>query len=217
MSLRLNERGALNVLLIPLIVTVMFFFGTLGFAAWAFMGRQDYKNNVDPKIAAAVAAAVEKTKTEKDNEFVQREKEPLREYVGPVSLGSVTFKYPKTWSGYYTDKNTESMLIMHPKLVPGNDKSLYALRVEVVSTAYDKVLQSYESSVKSGKLTAEPYRLELLQEVEGVRINGELSNGVSGSMVILPLRDKTLKISTESEEFTEDFDGIILKNFTFSP
>jgi len=36
-------------------------------------------------------------------------------------------------------------------------------------------------------------------------------------MILLPLRDKTLKISTESQQFVGDFDNIILANLKFVP
>lgn len=217
MKLSLGERGGINVLLVPLVLSVLFFFGALGFGVWAYMERGDYKDRSDQKTAAAVTVAVDQAKSEKDNEFIQSEKNPLRDYVGPVALGSITFKYPKTWSGYATEEATESMLLMHPKIVPGEDKSAYALRVEVVPSGYDRVIASMENNVKSGKLSASPFRLDKLQEALGTRFDGEIANGKTGSVVILPLRDKTIKISTEAEDYVSDFNDIILKNFTFSP
>lgn len=217
MSLRQNQSGGLNVLLIPFILSVVMFFGALGFGVWAFMERGDYKDRSDQKSEAAVAVAVDKAKSEKDNEFVEKEKNPLRDYTGPVALGSISLKYPKTWSGYATDEANKSTLLMHPKIVPGDAKSAYALRVEVLPTSYDRVLASLENGVKSGKLSASPYRLEKLQEVLGTRFDGEIASGKSGSVVVLPLRDKTIKISTEAEDYLGDFDDIILPNFTFSP
>lgn len=204
-------------LLIPLIFATLFFFGALGFGAWAFMERQDYKDRSDKKSEAAVAVAVEKAKSEKDNEFIQKEKDPLRDYTGPVALGSVTLRYPKTWSGHFTEKQTESTLLMHPKIVPGDPKSAFALKVEVVTGQYDRVLTSLEANVKSGKISASAFRLEKLPEVLGTRFDGEISSGKKGSLVVLPLRDKTIKISTEAEDYLGDFDDIILKNFSFSP
>lgn len=217
MKSTLGERGGLNVLMIPLILATILFFGALGFGVWAFMSRADYKDNSDKKSDVAVAVAVEKAKSAKDNEFIQKEKNPLREYVGSEALGSITFKYPKTWSGYSTEQGNESTLVMYPKIVPGDPKSAYALRVEIVNGSYDKILNTFDSNVKSGKLEASAFRLEKLQEVLGTRFDGEISTGKNGSMVVLPLRDKTLKISTEAEDFSEDFDNIILKNFSFSP
>lgn len=181
------------------------------------MSRADYKNNSDQKVEAAVTVAVEKAKSEKDNEFIQKEKDPLRDYTGPDTLGSISLRYPKTWSGEYSERSNESTLIMHPGIVPADEKTAYALRVEVAPGSYDKALSALEASVKSGKLEASAYRLPKLQEVLGTRFDGEIASGKTGSIVVLPLRDKTLKISTEAEDYLGDFDDIILKNFTFSP
>jgi len=41
---------------------------------------------------------------------------------------------------------------------------------------------------------------------------------VQGSMVLVPLRDKTLKIWTEADEtYLKDFNENILPNYTFEP
>lgn len=217
MNVSLGERGAMNVLLIPLILSVVFFFGALGFGVWSFMERDRYKTETDQIVAAEVKTAVDEANTKKDNEFIEREKEPYRDYNGPVALGTVNFKYPKTWSGYFRESNTELSVIMHPALVPGDEKSAYALRVEVENSTYDRNVAALESNVKSGKLSANPYRLEKIPNVLGTRFDGELRSGKRGSVILLPLRDKTLRITTESEDFVGDFDNIILKNFTFSP
>jgi hypothetical protein len=217
MKLSLGERGEINTLLIPLILSTIFFFGSLGFGVWAYMERGHYKDDTDAIVAGAVESAVEKAKSEKDNEFIEREKNPYRDYQGPASLGSIQFKYPKTWSGSFKESNTELQVTMHPALVPLNEKTSYALKVEVVNQAYDRVATSMESSVKNGKLTANPFRLDKLDSVVGTRFDGELRTEKQGSVVILPMRDKTLRITTESQDFVGDFNNIILKNFTFSP
>lgn len=213
----MNQVGAMNVLLIPLIFSSVFFVSALGFGVWAFMGREDYKNNSDQKRDTAVQVAIKQTESKKDNEFIESEKKPYRVYSGSEALGSITFEYPKTWSGYFTEDNTKSELIMFPGLVPGNDKSLYAVRMQVESAPYDRVVKSYESDVKSGKLNAEAFRLDKLPEVAGTRLDGEIKNGIQGSVVVLPIRDKTVRISVESSDFTGDFDTIILPSFSFLP
>ena len=94
-----NEVGAINALLLPLILAVLVLFGAIGFGAWAFSSRQDYKNNVEAKIAAAVADAKVVEGKRKDAVFAEESKNPLKAYNGPSAYGSVTINYPKTWSG----------------------------------------------------------------------------------------------------------------------
>lgn len=218
---RLNQRGSLNPLLIPLILVSLLFVAVAGFAGWSYMSRQDYKNNSDKKSAAAVAVAVEKAKTDKDNEFIQKEKEPFRQYNGPEPYGSLEINYPKTWSVYVSEKSSGSSnpvdAYFMPKFVPSTDgKASYALRVQVANTSYDQAVQQFDSLVKQGKVKATAYIPAKVQNVTGVRLDGEVVFGKQGAMVIVPLRDKTLKIWTESKDFLDDFNNRILPNYSYA-
>jgi hypothetical protein len=54
-------------------------------------------------------------------------------------------------------------------------------------------------------------------KIVGDYVKGQIQSDKQGEMVLLPLRDQTLAIWTESTAFENDFNNIILKNFTFSP
>lgn len=216
-KLRGSQNGSL---LIPLILFIMLFIGAAGFGVWAFMGRQDYKNNVDAKIDKATTMAVKKSEKKQEAEFIQREKRPLRTYRGPQSLGSVALKYPKTWSIYADElQDGELTVLGHPKYVPADDggNQAYALKVEVLSQAYDETASDYEDAVKDGMAKARPYKLPKRKSVTGLRVDGSVDDDHRGVAVILPLRDKTLVISTLSDQYVDDFDSIILKQFNFIP
>lgn len=220
MKLKNHESGAISGLLISLILTVLLLFGALGFGTWAFMSREDYRNNVEEKIDEAVEVAVKRAETKKENEFVEREKRPLTTYRGPQSLGSMKVKYPKTWSVYVDESDSSEITILaHPKFVPAGDggNPAYALKIEVVNENYDQSAGEYESAIESGEAKARPYKLPKQPKIIGLRVDGSLNDDHRGSAVILPLRDKTIIISTLSEQFRGDFDNIILKNFNFIP
>jgi hypothetical protein len=218
---RLNQQGRVNALLIPLVLVVLLFLIAGSFGIWAFMSRQDYKNNVDEKIKTAVVVADKETATRKDNEFAEKEKLPLRTYSGPAAYGSVVLQYPKTWSAYVGEKpgNTSPVEAwFHPGFVPvaqGTDTS-YALRLQVTGTSYADVIKGYDNSVKSGKAKASPYTPAKNPSITGTRFDGEISPGKTGAMVIVPLRDKTLKIWTESSDYVNDFNTNILPNYSFA-
>ncbi len=218
---KLNATGALDVFLIPLIVVTILLVAAGSFAVWAYMSRQDYKYNTDQKVAAAVEVAKKQTSTAKDNEFAEKEKLPLKEYDGPAAFGSVVIKYPKTWGAYVNEQDRGSTPIdgyFHPVFVPGTtSKTSFALRVQVLGSDYTTALKSYESQIKIGKIKAAPYVPPKVQSVTGMRLEGEVAPRKQGYMVILPMRDKTLKIWTESSEFLNDFNNNILPNFTFEP
>jgi hypothetical protein len=219
---KLGSRGELNILLIPLILVVLLLFGAGGFGYWAYTGRQDYKDNVDQKINAAVAIAVQNESTTKDKEFAQKEKFPLTTYTGPEAFGTIKVQYPKTWSAYIptqADSGTPIDGYFYPGVVPDttNQNTAFALRVQVTTDSYDSVLQNYESAVQTNTVTVKPYALPNVPKVVGVRVEGAIQPQKQGSMIVLPLRNETLEIWTESGAFEDDFNNIILKNFTFSP
>lgn len=205
-------------MIIALVVFILLFMGAAGFGLWALAQRNDFKSNSDKKVAAAVTKAVKETEGKKDTEFVEREKDPLAEYAGPAAFGSIKIKYPKTWSAYITENDKDNTPIngyFHPNFVPGlNSGVAIALHLEVLDTDYTKELEKFDSDTKSGKVKVTPLTH---QGVTGARIDGEVIRDRKGSVVLLPMRDKTLKLTTESESFTGDFNEIILKNLTFSP
>lgn len=214
-------KNHINALLIPLIVAVLLLIAAISFGFWAYLGREDYKNNSDKKAAAAVAAAEEILDGKKEAEFAEREKEPLKEYKGPATFGSLVIKYPKTWSAYVTESSRGATPLdgyLHPDVVSGvQSGTAYAVHFQVTSTAYDQELKKFESAAKQGTVSVSPITAPLVSNVAGVRITGEIENGKQGVTVLFPLRDKTLKITTESERFVGDFDTFILPNLTFSP
>ncbi len=216
-----RQEGSINVLLIPLILAVVFFFAALGFALWAYAGRQDYKNNVDQKIATAVEVAEQETATEKDNEFIQREKQPLKEYQSPSSAGTLSIKYPKTWSAYVDQRDNGSLAVdgyFQPNFVPGVETGAnYALRVQVTNSSYADELRSFDGRVKQGAAQAAPYKPVNVDNVIGTQITGDLGENKTGTLVLLPLRDKTIKLWTEGDQFRSDFFDNILANFKFTP
>lgn len=219
-SLRRDERG-MNVLLLSLIFAVVFFLLTLGFGLWAYSSRQDYKNNTDQKIATAVDVAEKDTATKKDNEFIEREKQPLKEYKGPGAYGGVQVRYPKTWSAYVDETGKGSSPVdgyFHPNFVPGvSSDSNFALRLQVVDRAFADEIRTYDAQVKSGKSTAEPYKPVNVPNIVGLKLEGEIVPRKQGVMILIPLRDKTIKISTESDQYKKDFFDNILPNLSFTP
>lgn len=218
-----RQRGALNLLLIPLILLSIAFIGVSTFAYTASLRADDYKNNVDAKVEAAVAEAEKKTIAQKEKDFAEKEKFPYDTYTGPVAAGSLKIQYPKTWSAYVIapqNRTTKPLdAYFYPGQVPAisDQNNSFALRVVVEQRAYDSIVKSFQGEQKSGKVTIEPYQSANVPSVVGVRVNGEIAQKKQGSMIILPFRDKTLQMWTESVEFNDEFDDIILKNFTLTP
>lgn len=216
-TMKSSQHGYINVLLIPLIMSSVLLLFAVGFSAWAFVGRRDYKNNSDQKAETAATVAAERAKTEKDNEFVQKEKEPLKSYTGPSQYGSISMKYPKTWSAYAQEDQNMLTLLMQPDVVSSNKETPYSLKVEVIEQPYAQVITAKDNDVKQGKIKASAFSLAKVPGVLGLRVDGQLSQQKSGTAIYLPLRDSTIVISSESPDKVADLNNIILPNFEFSP
>jgi hypothetical protein len=203
-------------------ITLVLLLGAIGGFVWAFMEREDYKKNSDQKVAAAVEIAKKEEAEAKDKEFVEKEKNPYVVYTTQAAYGAINVTYPKTWSAYVSETPTNSSLpvdaYFHPNLVPGLlSGTAYALRLQVVGVDYARELKQFDSQVKTGKVKISAYTPPKMPGVTGSRIEGELVKGQQGAMVMLPLRDKTIKISTQAPQFKGDFQDIILANLTFVP
>ena len=216
-----DQRGNVDIWLVGFFVVLVLFFGTLGFGIWAFSGRQNYKNNVDGLIADAVAQAEQATSDRKDKEFVEKEKEPYRDYISPSAYGSVDIKYPKTWSAYVDESGRGNIPVdgyFNPATVPGTTTNAnYAIRTQVINTQYAQNIKQFDSALKNGKVKISPYSAPKVSSVVGIRVEGEIANAKQGSMIILPMRDKTLRVWTESVQFVGDLDKIVLANLVFVP
>lgn len=218
-----NQNGSVVSVGLPVFLIIALV-GALIFGGWAFMGRQDFKTNSDKKIAAAVDSAKKTQADELQKAFAEQAKLPYKTYKGPTTYGSVTFDYPKTWSGY-VDESASSEPIngyFYPGILPGlQSKASYALRVELIDTDYSSVLAQRDSQVKDGSVRASAYipsKMVGVTNVQtGTRLDGALDSGTNGSMIIVKVRDKTLTVYTQSNDFLNDFNGTVLPSLTFAP
>lgn len=222
--LKHNQDGSVSGVGISLIIAIVLLVGAIGFGAWAFNSRQDYKDNVDAKINTAVTAAVAREDKIKDAQFAEDYKKPFKIYQGPEAYGSLMVSYPKTWSAYVDDSGKGKALVdgyFAPNTVPSiiDKNSVFALRVLVIDQPYTQALQQFTSQQSTGKLTISAYALPKLPKVVGVKAVGQLSSSQASNvtMIVLPLRSQTLEFWTEGSQYLNDFNNYILPNFTFSP
>lgn len=219
----MRQTGAMNLLVIPLILLIMALLGVSALTAMYYGQAEDYKNNVEQKIAAAVEESNQEISEQKEKDFAEKEKYPYDTYSGPDAAGSLRIQYPKTWSAYVVEpRSTNSKPIdgyFNPGHVPAitDNNNSFALRVLVVQQSYDTIMKQYVSDQKNGKVTIAPYQSPNVPSLVGSRVEGEVESKKQGVKVLLPFRDKTLQLWTESTEYKSDFDNIILKNFTLTP
>jgi len=212
----------LSIAIISLLVLVLII--SLVFGYWAYSGRQDYKDNSDQKASVAVKKATDEQKKTLDAAYEEREKSPYKKYTSPTQYGSVEIVHSKMWSGYIIEQSSNSGTVVngyfYPNYVPNisDNKTNFSLRVQINDTNYNNELNRYAQLVKKGSLKSTPFIPEQVKgAIVGVRLDGQLESSKRGAMVILPLRDKVLKIWTENQSAINDFTNIVLKNLNYTP
>jgi len=188
-----------------LILAIVFIITTLaaaGVGVWAYMNYLDQKDNTDAKISTAVTAAV-KVQADKDAEaFLQKEKQPNRQFAGPDDYGRLSLDYPKTWSIYIdkdsSDGNTYSAYFNPVTVPPIDANTQYALRLTIEQETYEKVIAKYDSLVKKGDLKASAVKID---GTDGTRLDGSFTKNIRGAAVIFKIRDKTVTLRTDADTF----------------
>jgi hypothetical protein len=215
-----------NKYVVTIILTILLL-GSAGFGIWAYGQAQDYKHKSDQKTATAVEAAKNLQAAQLQAQFDDQLKLPYKEYQGSPTYGSISFNYPKSWS-VYDDSNSSSQPVdayFHPEIVPSTQsKTAYALRVELVNTDYSQVLQTFDSSISAGEVSAKAYvpkkLVGMANVTPGVYLSGKINPDNSeqhGYMMVIKARDKTLRIYTESTKYKIDFDKTVLASLEFEP
>lgn len=201
----------MNGWLIVAIGAIVLFLISTALAAWAYMSYIEQRSDVAGKIKLAEAEAA-KIQQEKDQkEFDEREKNPRMEFVGPAEYGRLSFWYPKTWSVYIErdgSNRSDYKAYLHKDIIaPLSDReSRYMMRVEILNRDFDAVLKEYESKIKKGELkTSTPE----YNGIASTRIDGVFDKTLHGSVVLMRVRDKTIRLSTDSENFRPDFDAVL--------
>jgi hypothetical protein len=224
---RLGSRGELDALLIPLILAIVLLIGAASFGYWAYSQMQNYKNNTEQISAAAVQNANQQLTKQLQAQFNEQAKSPFKVYNGPGTYGSLHIVYPKTWSAYISENaaNTGTPVdgYFYPDVVPytgtdnNNASANFALRTQILGQTYSAVLQTFQSQVQQGQVTVRPFKLAKVPSVVGVEVTGQIQQNKTGTLIVLPVRNQTLEVWTEGDQFTKDFTGIILPNMSFSP
>lgn len=208
-------------LIISLVAFIVLFIAASVLALIYYFQMQDYKNNSDQKAAVAVEIANQKQKDELEKQFEEKYKEPLVKYTSPAQYGSVSLSYPKTWSAYVNEGTGTSAVdaYFNPSFVPAPEASRdykYALRAQILNSNYQRELDGYKQFIEKGETKVIPLS-GLPNNSTGTRLEGKINDKSNGVVVIIPVRDKVLKIWTEGDVYRADFDNFIIKNLNYNP
>lgn len=211
-----SQAGSVNPLLVSSIIMGLLAALFAGAFFWAYGNYSDQKNNTDAKISVAVTDAKKQQMAADEKDYLEKEKQPYKQLIGPDDLGRVSISYPKNWSVYVAQSNSDAYeaYLNQDSVQQVTNTQSFAARVVMTNQLYEKVIATYDALVKKGDLKSSPITVNNFQ---GVRLDGKFSATRSGSAVIFKVRDKTLTIATDIDSFKSDFDNIIIKSLDFNP
>ena len=206
-----KERGSVNGWMVGTIGCLILFLIAGSLAIWAYMQYSHEKSNVDSKVAIEVAKGKSEQAESDQKKFSEEAKNPRIEFVGPSEYGRVSFMYPKTWSVYIENDGSnrgDYKAYLNPVAVPSasNKASRFALRLEIINKNLDTVLNDYQSRLKKGELTSSSTEFN---GISATRIDGTFEKELRGSVVLMKVRDKTIRFSTDADTFKSDFQTIL--------
>ena len=163
------------------------------------------------KVAIEVAEGRRKQAEYDQGQCLEQAKSQRIEFVGPTEYGRVSFLYPKIWSVYIANDGSDRgdyKAYLHPVSVPSttNKSSRFALRLEIINKNMDTVLNDYQSRLKKGELTSSSTEFN---GISATRIDGTFEKELRGSVVLMKVRDKTIRFSTDADTFKPDFQTIL--------
>ena len=205
------EQGSANGWMIGAIASLVLFLIAGALAIWVYVMYIQEKSDVDGQIQLAETKARSDQSEIERKKYAEEAKNPRIEFVGPSEYGRVSFMYPKAWS-VYVDKDGSDRgdykAYFHPGTVPSvsNKASRFAFRVEVLNSDFDKVLSQYSSLLKKGDLVSSSVEFN---GDSATRIDGAFSDDLRGSVVLMKVRDKTIRFSTDADTFKPDFETVL--------
>ena len=206
-----SERGSVNGWMVGTIGCLILFLIAGSLAIWAYMQYSRAKSSVDSKVAIKVAEGKREQAESDWRKYSDAAKNPRIEFVGPAEYGRVSFMYPKDWSVYVANDGSDRgdyKAYLHPVSVPSttNKNSRFALRLEIINKNMDTVLNDYQSRLKKGELTSSSTEFN---GISATRIDGTFEKELRGSVVLMKVRDKTIRFSTDADTFKPDFQTIL--------
>ena len=185
----------------------------IGLFIWMMVQYDDARTDVDGQIATAVAAAEDEQAQKMEAEFLEREKDPYKDFAGPADYGGLSFKYPKTWSVYIAQdaaRGGDYEAYFNPvEVEPVSDLTINALRLSIRDQSFDNVVAQYQGPLQDPNSNL---------SMTTIDVNGASANRYEGKIpgteyvgifVVFKIRDKTAILRTDSVLFREDFDRLI--------
>jgi hypothetical protein len=204
---------------ILLIVSAIVILIMLGVILW--FGSRAFVNDksLNAKYEAGVSDGRSIQKSEDRKQVQEATENPYRTYKAPNQYGGFEVSFPKNWSLAINSSTQDPIIGMaHPDLVDIKNDD-FALRFTYENAKFADTQKKYDKQTKEAKrsLISEPTKVS---GIDGIRYTGDLESSSSdpnkkkkvGTVVIVPVRDKTLIFQTDSNEnYLNYFNEILSK------
>lgn len=170
--------------------------------------------NLQNLIAQAKKQAAAEQKQLDDAANTKANELPYRTYTALPADGGFSLNIPKSWSlyaGHNADNVTQLQLLADPEVVNNNlgprAINTHALRLTLLSKTQAAVIRGYDDKIKKKEVTSKTVQVS---GISATWLEGSIDdNRHTGVVVILPLRDKTMVIGTDSRDYLEEFNTIL--------
>ncbi len=145
----------------------------------------------------------------------------FRTYTAPESAGSFTVDIPKSWSLEISTEDGEGSIsgIAMPDYVETKLEQ-YALRFSLLDKKLDEVKKPLDSISTDKGSTKKKVTMqeETVSGIKSFRYTGQISSKIpNGTIILIPLRDKTFSIQTDDNTKYLEVYNTIVKNLRLNP
>lgn len=193
-----QKTKTMQIVIIALaVVAVILLITVIVFASRAFI-NDDKLAQANKQGQEAGAAAQKNADEKKAAELANTD---VRTYTAPDDAGNFRLSIPKSWSLSVSPNDAGSTItaISNPDYIDTKSDQ-YSLRYSLRNQDYDAAVKTYDAQTKGTPATpAKLTKQEItVSGIKGVRYTGQLSSKIpNGTVVLLPVRDKTFIIQTD--------------------
>lgn len=180
-----------------------------------FLKARDIELNQASDDTMAIEQGKLQQQQEDDARYLEEDKKPFIEFQGvPSDLGALSFTYPRTWSVYVDEDGSErseySAYFRPSEVLPvDKESSRYALRLKIVDRQYTEVQAEYNNM--DGLTAAVGGTTKSDNGVSMIRYDGQISEEITGSVVLVEINDKTAILQTDADTYSADYE-LVLKS-----
>lgn len=200
--LKQNKLLKIIAIILGVIILIM-----VGVGAWLANKASVNDKALNEKYQAGISEGRSIQKSEDRKEVREATENPFRTYKAPNQYGGFEVSFPKNWSLAIDSTSSAPIIgLSHPDLVDIKNDN-FALRFTLDNMKFTDTQKKYDRFMKESKRNLESSSTKV-SGIDAIRYTGDIETTSSdpskrkkvGTIVIVPVRDKTLIFQTDSNE-----------------